>query len=148
MIASLFRIKAGVLPYLISYMLLELATRSSLATMQPSTELTTSNSAPFYSIRHQRSNHNDSVQRLSRYEQAMGAVHADDIDQKVHAMLAATEALKPPPPAPTDGAFGAKKPRFLSKMSGAWDRLHSKGASFDRRNQGKQCPNFRDEGCI
>ena len=69
----------------------------------------------------------------------MGVVHADDIGQKVHAMLAATEALKPAP-APTDGAFGAKKPRLLSRMSGAWDRLHAKRTYSDPRNQGKQCP--------
>lgn len=62
---------------------------------------------------------------------------ADEINQKVHAMLAATIALKPSP-APTANHSASKlgrmvSTRVLSKVSNAWDRFHSKPSASDTK---------------
>ncbi|UNI20676.1 hypothetical protein JDV02_006744 [Purpureocillium takamizusanense] len=59
-------------------------------------------------------------------------VDADEIERKVSAMLAATQALKPKTPHPK-GAAASKVsrmvPSVLAKMSNAWDRLSSRPAT-------------------
>ncbi|KAM5361581.1 hypothetical protein ACJZ2D_013026 [Fusarium nematophilum] len=60
---------------------------------------------------------------------------ADDINQKLHDMLAATDALKPSPPKPTTSStsrFTRIVPtKVFAKVSNAWDRLHSKPSPQD-----------------
>lgn len=86
-----------------------------------------------------------------RYRRAVGAdrlapadtsTDPEDINQKLHAMLAATNALKPS--TPQMGNSSASKltrmvsSRMFAKVSHAWDRLHSK-SSFEN-------PRGRDRG--
>ncbi|KAH7266430.1 hypothetical protein B0J15DRAFT_580422, partial [Fusarium solani] len=56
----------------------------------------------------------------------------DDINQKLHAMLAATDALKPSPPRRANSS-ASKLTRMVpakvfAKVSNAWDRLHAKSS--------------------
>ncbi len=56
-------------------------------------------------------------------EQSVFLTEADEINRKVNAMLAATEALKPPSiPYNSPG----KTSRITAKISNAWDRLQSR----------------------
>lgn len=74
---------------------------------------------------------------------------ADEINQKVHAMLAATTALKPSP-APMESQSTSKLGRMvstkvLSKVSNAWDRLHSKAPAPDTKRTKYVTPIAQDE---
>ncbi|KAI8672585.1 hypothetical protein NCS56_00721800 [Fusarium sp. Ph1] len=65
----------------------------------------------------------------------------DDINQKLHAMLAATDALKPSPPRRANSS-ASKLTRMVpakvfAKVSNAWDRLHAKSSPQETGTPGK-----------
>ncbi|KAJ4316645.1 hypothetical protein N0V84_007765 [Fusarium piperis] len=65
----------------------------------------------------------------------------DDINQKLHAMLAATDALKPTPPRRANSS-ASKLTRMVpskvfAKVSNAWDRLHAKSSPQETETPGK-----------
>ncbi|EEU45081.1 uncharacterized protein NECHADRAFT_93591 [Fusarium vanettenii 77-13-4] len=65
----------------------------------------------------------------------------EDINQKLHAMLAATNALKPSPPRRTNSS-ASKLTRMVpakvfAKVSNAWDRLHAKSSPQETGTPGK-----------
>ncbi|EQL03761.1 hypothetical protein OCS_00530 [Ophiocordyceps sinensis CO18] len=68
-------------------------------------------------------------------------VNADEINEKVRAMLAATEALKPSPPQPR--AFSSSKmsqtvhARVFNKVSNVWERINSKPSTPVERVRSK-----------
>lgn len=61
----------------------------------------------------------------------------DDINQKLHAMLAATDALKPSPPQRANSSASKLTSKVFAKVSNAWDRLHAKSSPQETGTPGK-----------
>ncbi|KAI8725141.1 hypothetical protein NCS52_00084400 [Fusarium sp. LHS14.1] len=72
----------------------------------------------------------------------------EDINQKLHAMLAATDALKPSPPRRANSS-ASKLTRMVpakvfAKVSNAWDRFHTKSSPQEAGTPGKVPHNGQD----
>ncbi|KAH7148741.1 hypothetical protein EDB81DRAFT_933194 [Dactylonectria macrodidyma] len=72
---------------------------------------------------------------------AVASADPEDINNKLHAMLAATESLKPSTPQNTNSSTSKLtrmvSSRVFAKMSHAWDRIHSKSSFETPRGHGK-----------
>ena len=105
--------------------------------VHPLTRFPTSTSAPLAGTQQQRRDGEHVTREPGASEDTVPWTSKDEINSKVHAMVAASETLKPPL-AQGVSLPGPKKSRFVTKMTSAWDRFHSKATSPEPNNLGKK----------